>query len=334
MLVMSTAAQSNTPAPVVVNGLAVPRAEFGWFMQQVKPGVIQFYKQKYNLEFGPGFWGKKRGGLTPRTLLQNRTRERVVREKVEQLLFKELGLIPDASYATFLDELVKTNRQRASAKSQGKVIYGPVNYTQLQYFDHSKAIRQMQAREILGRDRLVASEAELRAAYEKNKKPYTSAPVSSWEIAALQSAGTAGDPEVETQIATAAKSIHSRLKSGASVQQLKHEFGKTHGLVFTSERLADVEAERLAEMFSDGDTFARMQKLKPDRVTVLPASAGVTRVVKCVTRKPGELQPFEKVRAQVQKQVLRKNYEVLITELATKADVKIDQSQIDLIPIE
>lgn len=336
LILASAAAAGQTPAEtaIVVNGLRVPREEVAWFLGQERAGVIQFCKQKHALDFGAGFWDRKCGGTTPRALLQARTRERIVQEKVGQMLFKELGLIQDASYAAFLDELENTNRERASAKAQGRIIYGPVSYTQLQYFGHSKATRQLQAKEILGRDRLVASETELRAAYEQNRKVYTSAAVSSWEIITLQSAGNADGPEVGKQIATGAKRIQSRLKSGTSAQQAVDELQGNGQLVIAAGQLSGVDAGRLAEMFSDRGTFEKMRKLKPGCVVSIPASAGVTRVVKCISRTPGELQAFEKVRTQVQKQILQHRYEAFISELATKADVRVDQTQIDLIPIE
>jgi hypothetical protein len=146
----NTASQFHDPNVVLtVNNYPVSCEEFMWFMQQQRAGVFQYVKTKCNLDYGKDFWDKPCDGTTPKAMLQKQTIEKIVSEKVKQLLFKELGLVRDISYSAFLDDLEKVNREREKAVQRKQVIYGPIRYTQLQYYGHWMATMQIQAKEIL-----------------------------------------------------------------------------------------------------------------------------------------------------------------------------------------
>ncbi len=157
--------QATTVSPVhdtnivlTINKYPVGREEFNWFMQQERAGVFQYVKSKYGLDYGKDFWDKPCDGTTPKALLQKQTIEKIVSEKVQQLLFKELGLIQDVNYTAFCENLEKLNKEREEAVRQGRVIYGPVRYTQLQYYGHWMATMQIQAKEILAKRQFDANE--------------------------------------------------------------------------------------------------------------------------------------------------------------------------------
>ncbi len=155
----NTFGQFHDPNVVLtVNNYPVGREEFVWFMEQQRAGVFQYVKTKCDLDYGKDFWDKPCDGNTPRMLLQKRTIEKIVSEKVQQILFKELGLISDISYSSFLVNLERLNQEREKAVQNKQVIYGPVRYTQLQYYGHWMTTMQIQAKEILAKRQFDANE--------------------------------------------------------------------------------------------------------------------------------------------------------------------------------
>jgi len=166
-------------APLIVNRYAVSAEEFRWFMLQERAYVFQDVKTKCNIDYGKDFWNRDCAGTTPKKIIEKRTIDRIVRDKVQQLLFKDLGLIQDASYSAFLENLEKLNASRERAVQLGQVIYGPVRYSALQYYGHWMATLQIQAKEKLAQERLGVTDEQLQALarkkwpnrpYEKNKE--------------------------------------------------------------------------------------------------------------------------------------------------------------------
>ncbi len=143
-------------------------------MQQDRAGVFQFVKAKFNLDYGTNFWGRELSGGSPSALLRQRTVERIIHEKVQQLLFLKLGLVEDIRYASFVKNLERLNRERESAARQGQVIYGPVRYTQIQYYAHWMTGLRLRATEQLAQSRWNVTDVQVRDFYERNKEQFRS----------------------------------------------------------------------------------------------------------------------------------------------------------------
>jgi hypothetical protein len=172
-MAQDAASSKNMDAVLFVNRQSIGAEEFAWFMQQERAGVFQFVKAKFNLDYGTNFWDRElSGGDTPRSLLRQRTVERIVREKVQQLLFRELGLVQDTGYASFLKNLEAMNNERESAARQGQVIYGPVRYSALQYYEYWMTNLRLRAIEKLSQSRWNVSDAQVKDFYERNKERY------------------------------------------------------------------------------------------------------------------------------------------------------------------
>ncbi len=109
-----------------VNGDEVGVEEFRWFAGEERAGVIRYFQQKHQAGLEKGFWTRKYGGEIPREVLETNTVRRVIREKTEQGLFRELGLLEDTRFSSFLAALEKTNAEREQAVKSGRVVFGPV----------------------------------------------------------------------------------------------------------------------------------------------------------------------------------------------------------------
>lgn len=324
----------DTNVALTVNQQIVTVDEFRFFQQQERAGVLQFARNECGLEDSRELWSRVCRGLTLRARLQQATVIQVVREKVEQQLFKELGLVADISHAAFLRELERINQERTAAQAQGRVIYGPVNFTPWQYFLHCKASRQNEARQLLARERLAVTEAELRAAYQTNATRYTSAPVASWTIITLGPLTPLAIGRAATNISAAAQLAKARLASGETISAVVKHLKTDGQWDVAGEQFEDLSFPRLAEILSDEDAFTELRKFRTGQTGVVESKSGVVRVVKCMGLKPGKPLRFDQVHTQVERQLLASRYAELISAAATNATVHLHQDRIDLIPAD
>jgi len=170
----ASTAPADETAPLSVNHCAVSAEEFKWFMQQERAGVFQELRTRCKFDYGKGFWDRNCAGTTAKKLIEKRTINRIVRDTVQQLLFKDLGLIEDARYSVFLENLENLNANRERAAQQGRVIYGPVRYGVLQYYGHWMATLQIRAKEKLSRGEFRVTDEKLRVFAGKTwpKRPF------------------------------------------------------------------------------------------------------------------------------------------------------------------
>jgi hypothetical protein len=317
-------ADEQAGVPLIVNRQNVSPAEFTWFMEQERAGVFQYFKTTCNLENGKEFWTHECAGTTPRALLQQRTIDRVVREKVEQILFQELGLIQDIRYASFLENLETLNRQRETAAQGGEPIYGPVRFTQLQFFGHWKASLQLEAKKKLAQGKLAPTEEELREYYRETKENFRTPVRLTLEVINLQPL---------TGLPTNA--IQSELSSGQTAREILQHFGDRKDVRVSTRRFDALDADRIGELFSAARDITGMTSLQPGQCVTTTGPSGAVEIVKCISRTAPETPPFEAVRGRIEVRYLDRQYERLVADAVKAATVQTDLKVIDkLLPAE
>jgi hypothetical protein len=328
-----SSAQSPVTTVLVVNGLTVPREEFLQALQEERPGVVATVQDQHGLPLDERFWTRPIGRTTAREMLLARAVSRVTLEKVEQLLFVELGLLADASYASFQAEVERGNRERAAAFAEGRPVYGPISYTPEQYLRERASRLRIKAQESLARDRLTASDAQLSAYYRQHSARYTASATSSWELVTLSAAPDARD-SVQSNLDRIARDMLTRMRSGATAQDISRDPRLTGDLEIAAVRLSEVPDDRLAEVVSSEEGLKVMQGLAPGAVAVLPGAAGTRVIAKCTARQPASRRPFEDVRPQVRREWLQEQYDALLAERVARADVRVDRAQLALIAVQ
>jgi hypothetical protein len=323
---MAQSASSSTNAgPVLfVDRQPVSSEEFVWFMQQERAGVLQFAKTKFNLDYGTNFWDRDLAGDTPRALLQQRTVERVVHEKVEQLMFQELGLVEDISYASFLKKLEKLNSERESAVQHGRVVYGPVRYTQFQYYEYWMANLRLRATEQLTQTKWNVSDGQVEDFYERNKEKYRVGGTLTFEIVTLQTSNSEANGEL---IQAIARKIISAVKAGADLKTTVQ--GYDGNIKAAWQRFNEMDDDRIGELFTDNEQAKQVLRLSPGQSMLLPASDSMVQIVKCISKTPGHNLSFEEVKSRVRSIYIGQLYDYLVDEAVKKADVQINQKAME-----
>ena len=330
MLVFLAPIRANSEATnaLVINGAPISIAEYHRQIEHERTAVIQLFNDTHNLEFGPAFWDHREGGTTPRKMLQRKTTERLVREKVQQLLFQELGLLTNISHAAFLEYHTNLNRALTAAVQQGRVVYGPTNFTAHQLYGHWMESLKLQAKQRLSAERLHATDKELRSFYARTKTTYRMPDVASWEVTTFRS-GTDRGKSVELSVREAL----ARLNSGGSVGELASTNSRPESSV-SHQHYENLDNDRLSEVFADEKVFTKVRLLKPGPAIPLALADGSWVVVKCLSRTSGKIRPYEVVQERVRARLLDQSYERPVDELARKARVEVNQQVLDALPIE
>jgi hypothetical protein len=161
--------QQDTSLMATVNGEAIMLREFMLHARALRPLVISEYRTRYGAEYSGEFWSRKFDGVTPMETLKSRTLDSLVYIKVQQISGRQAGITGDISYQGFLKELETENRRRLVAKQSGKVIYGPVQYSEEVYYNYLFSNMVNRLKEFLAASVFRITEEDLKEAYEKEK---------------------------------------------------------------------------------------------------------------------------------------------------------------------
>lgn len=87
--------------------------------------------------------------VVPSEFLQKRALAALVKIKVQEIMLVKYQLWPYADYVALLNDLEQTNASRRKAASQGNVLYGPVVYDEMEFFDYRFSIAVIKLKQIL-----------------------------------------------------------------------------------------------------------------------------------------------------------------------------------------
>ena len=155
---------------MTINELPVSSAEYKMVMQRRTAEVYVYFKQAQNRDDGPGYWIEDGAGETPLRKLRGLVKEELVRIKIIQGLAQKHGLLKDAGFTAFQENLKAENERRKQAVAANQVIYGPRQYRETAYYyilvgDLDHKLRAIVAKEP-GQE---VTEADITEYYEANK---------------------------------------------------------------------------------------------------------------------------------------------------------------------
>lgn len=160
---------ADTTTVATVNGEDVTLREFMLHARTLRPLVIRDFRTRFGAEYNSGFWTRKFDGSTPGEVLKTMTMDTMIRVKIQQLSAMRAGLVSDISYQGFLAALEKENVRRLAAKQSGKVIYGPVQYSEEVYYNYLFSNMVAGLKEYLAESVFNITEARLKEDFEKEK---------------------------------------------------------------------------------------------------------------------------------------------------------------------
>lgn len=127
---------NNSDIVATVNGESIYSKEFQNCLTDGSAVVYNYFYNKYEADYNEDFWNTDFEGEVPIEMLKEATLKSLVATKVQQSLMKKYNLWADTSYPSFLKELDEENKRRQKAHENGEVIYGPIEYDEMNYFSY------------------------------------------------------------------------------------------------------------------------------------------------------------------------------------------------------
>jgi hypothetical protein len=319
---------AESPA-LMVNEHAVSPAEIRWFGEQERSRVFEYFKTRHHLEDGKDFWDHAAGGITPRAMLRSNTVARVVREKVEQSLFQKLGLVPEIGYDAFLAQFERTNLEREKAARQGQAVFGPVRYTQLQFYEHWKATLRVQAEAKLAEQRWRPTQSELQTFYEQHRNLFRAPPSFTLEVITVEASGKSTAEAPAAAVQATASNVLAKCTAKSSFREWLTEQPPGGPVSVSPQRFENLNADRLAELFPHDPQLSAVQALASGEALALTDSEAQVRVVRCVGKVDAGQRPYEAVQGQVRARWLARRYDEHLTRLVGEARVRANPEAIE-----
>ncbi|WP_353139989.1 hypothetical protein [Pseudopedobacter sp.] len=171
LLLFAIARAQDKEEIVKVNGISVTLKELDREMQRCRSLVISRIVKEYQVNDMTNFWAKSYHGKPAGEILKQKALDTLLFFKVQEQLLKKWNLWRYDTYTELLEDLKKTNASRVKAEKEGKVIYGPVEYTEQSFFDYQFGNSIIRLKEKLVAEKVLqADEAKLRMQFEKMKK--------------------------------------------------------------------------------------------------------------------------------------------------------------------
>ncbi|MFJ9896713.1 hypothetical protein ACIQPR_25630 [Streptomyces sp. NPDC091280] len=166
-------APALTATVATIDGQAVPVRELNLYLAQERAATFSHFQQKYGAADGPAFWTTSHNGQTPAAYLKKHALADVTEATVRLRLAQRYGLLADSSYAAFLAGWRSENARREKAVAAHQVIYGPVQYTEPNYFTYILGNIDFDLAEKLSRTGVIKTpDSALRAYYTAHKSEF------------------------------------------------------------------------------------------------------------------------------------------------------------------
>lgn len=309
-----------------VNGTPIHVNEFRKAIQANKAQVTDYFYDKYNAQPSASFWTTAYGGEIPLEVLKKKALEECVRIKVQQIIAKEQGVMPDISYEGFLNSLKIENNRRQKAIDEHKVIFGPVQYTENAYFEYWMRNAILSVTKNLAKNGWKPDEQQSRQFYEANKSRLYQAPAS------------VKVKQISLSFLDSGRNINERLKSEAKGQM---EAALTHiasGIPFEQAAREMGQRVQVTEQQYKIDNLVHVsrspviqaaQNLEQGEVSGVIEENGSFYIIKCLENdKSGSRdQPFDRVKDRVVNDYMDRRYKEYVHQRISDAEIVLNEEE-------
>ena len=296
-----------------VNGEPVTIREFKQRMEyDYRAVTIDYFARNWNAQVDEEFWGKRFRDITPREYLAERTIENCALIKIQTLKMKEMGIINDISYQSFLSDLEVENQRRKETVQKGGIIYGPEQYSENEYFEYVFSNLRKELKEKMATELGWNEESELQEYYETFKDSYYKYS-DDIEIIKLVVPYN-NDSKSET---------YSKLEKIVKASVDKESFEKAANV------LGEIEVQNFTEETARSDSryfeplkLAAMS-LEPDSVSQVIDDGENLSVIYCVSKIDGGYIPFDSIRDNVRQQYYDQCFDEWLNNQYAKAEIVV-----------
>ncbi len=299
-----------------INDYPISFEEYELQSKKHKANVYSYFVQKYSIDNEEGFWDTSFGGEVPSDVLKKWTFDGIKRMKMEQILAKEMGLIDDISYQTFVDSFYAENERRLEAIDNDEIIYGPKQYTLSVYSDyvHSNLVAELM--NALEKDELSLTEDDMKSYYEAHLDLFKIEDYIKVDILTVKALQGMEEEAEDKRLA-----IDKKLENGESFYMIVDEYH--------NDAIIDVSVEE--RLFDDSigntrETKAITLYMEADKLAIGTTSESIKindewHYVRVLTKEEMGYYTYDHVKEYIRSFLLKNKYDTLINALLEEASI-------------
>lgn len=116
-----------------VGEIPVYEDEFKDYMQDEYANTCSYFSRMYGAQIDKNFWSTEFDGITPTDYLKEKAKEKLVEEKLVELVALDMGLEIETDYQKKRRDWKEANKQRSMLASRNQPVYGPIELEWRQY---------------------------------------------------------------------------------------------------------------------------------------------------------------------------------------------------------
>lgn len=166
------AAGSEQPKTLSISGYTVHEREYKREYDRYRSAImIKYTKQFAGKSKFSDLWETPVNGISPSQNLKDTVLYALKRLKAQENLLNKYGLWNYTDYEQFLQDMQRTNQNRKTAVVEGKVIYGPVEYSERAFYDYKFSNALIKLKKMIDGKEIVYSDADLSNYFKEKVLP-------------------------------------------------------------------------------------------------------------------------------------------------------------------
>ena len=236
--------------------------------------------------------------------------QRLVEFKAVERLAAENGLAAELDYPAFLRRWQAENERRRLAVAQGQVIYGPVQYSEFEYFQYLHSNLLIRLKDHFAK-KVRMSPAQLRATYAAQRESFARDPVVTVQVMELahSQAGDGTPPAVAE--------AQRRLAAGEEFERVASDVGAT-----LTERTFD-ESSKRGDLRLQPALRTAALRLRAGEVSAVVEGPGALYLLRCRERTEGGYVPFDVASTAIRRSVADARFAELLRTRVQEAQVEV-----------
>ncbi|HQA56792.1 MAG TPA: peptidylprolyl isomerase [Acetivibrio sp.] len=317
----------------MVNGEPVYVREYKMRLKSNSNEGLELFSEKNMLKNDSDLLSSSLKSKAPDEVVKQNVLEDIIRIKVQQKLAMEKGIIDSTDYKDFLKELEKENEKRNDAIKNNKVIYGPENYGEIEYYSYKFDNMVKELKNKLKESEFLISESEIKEMYLRLKESRFKIPdgieIQAVIIPFVDEKGIISDEKKKNaeQLIEEAK---MRIEKGESFEKIANAY-KKHGEIldhyFTKE-------EQLSKNIPYPEFLQEAKKLIPGQVSDIIERTTDYSLLICKSKEEWGYVSYEEASKILRDEQIEKEYEEYIDELVKEADVQINEKIFNRINVQ
>lgn len=327
ILILSTMVfgEDNEKVIAYINEEPICLDEFMFYFDNNKVKIYNEINSNGEYDDVEDFWSEKIDGQTALEKAKQLTLDEVSKIKLIQILAKENNLIDEIDYKSFEKALKDENKRRKKAKENNEVIYGPIEYTEKQYYQY--LIENL----IIGLKRKIElkevdlSDGNVNNYYNENLDDYK---LDDKVLVDVISINFLNDDEKvldenKEQAYNNLEKIRERLLLNEDIDKLEFEANKIN----IYELSFDYENKRLNDKYN-AEFIEEIKEMKVGDISKIIEQNGSYNLLICKERAKEENINMEEVKEEIRAKLVDDYYNLMIDEAMKSSDIRVNEESL------